>query len=100
MLVNGAFHQLGTVFHDPLPPCGAVLFPWAPLSAVNSGAPDAPRPRLIGRVRERRRRHPPGRARVSPPPPPLRTVLETFASHGSSKSLTARILKIISRGAF
>ena len=27
-------------------------------------------------------------------------MLETFASHGSSKSLTARILKIISRGAF
>ena len=25
--------------------------------------------------------------------PPLRTVLETFASHGSSKSLTTRILK-------
>jgi hypothetical protein len=42
----------------------------------------------------------PGRARVSPPPPPLRTVLETFTSHGSSKSLTARILKIISRGVF
>jgi hypothetical protein len=34
---------------------------------------------------------------VLPPPPPLRTGLETFASHGSSKSHTARILKIISR---
>ena len=37
---------------------------------------------------------------MSPPASPLRTVLETFASHGSSKSLTARILKIISREAF
>ena len=43
---------------------------------------------------------PPGRARVSPPALPLRTVLAAFASHGSSKSLTARILKIISRRAF
>ena len=37
---------------------------------------------------------------MSPPASPLRTVLETFTSHGSSKSLTARILKIISREAF
>ena len=37
---------------------------------------------------------------MSPPPAPLRTVLETFASHGSSKSLTTRILKLISRWAF
>ena len=43
---------------------------------------------------------PPGRQQVSPPASPLRTVLETFTSHGSSKSLTARILKIISREAF
>ena len=37
---------------------------------------------------------------MSPPASPLRTVLEIFTSHGSSKSLTARILKIISRRAF
>src|ERR1700722_14188419 len=53
----------------------------------------------MGRVRRSGCPNPPGRARVLPPPPPLRTVLETFASHGSSKSLTARILKIISRWA-
>jgi hypothetical protein len=46
----------------------------------------------VFRVRRWRHRHPPGRERVSPPSLPLRTVLETFASHGSSKSLTARIL--------
>ena len=32
--------------------------------------------------------------------PPFRTGLETFASHGSSKSLTALILRLISRWAF
>ena len=46
-----------------------------------------------------RRMQRPGRERVSPPAPPLRTVLETFTSHGSSKSFTARILKIISSAA-
>ncbi len=35
-------------------------------------------------------RRDPGRPRVSPPAAPLRTGLETFASHGSSKSLTVR----------
>src|SRR5262249_30098970 len=34
---------------------------------------------------------------MSPPASPLRTVLEAFTSHGSSKSRTTRILKLISR---
>src|SRR5271165_6783882 len=35
-----------------------------------------------------------------PSPPPLRSVRESFPSYGSSKSLTALILKFISRAAF
>ena len=36
---------------------------------------------------------------MSPPASPLRTVLEAFTSHGSSKSRTTRILRLISRWA-
>ena len=58
------------------------------------------RGRSAGRVGRKHFCFPPGRARVSPPPPPLKSVHASFNAYGSSKSLAARILKIISRGGF